>query len=60
MPPNRLRKEADKKNALKINEESHNFILDEIIRRERLEYDPRRVFVDGDEEEYDSESESEN
>jgi hypothetical protein len=33
---------------LKISEDSHNFILDEIIRRERLEYDPSRVFV-GDE-----------
>ena len=53
---------------MKISEESHNFILDEITRRERLEYDPPsrvfvdgdRVFVDGDEEEYDSESDSEN
>ena len=45
---------------MKISEESHNFILDEITRRERLEYDPSRVFVDGDEEEYDSESDSEN
>lgn len=67
MPPSRVRKEAEKRNALKISEESHNFILDEITRRERLEYDPSRVFVDGDrvfvdgdEEEYDSESDSEN
>ena len=47
------------KNALKISDDSHDFILDEIIRRERLEYDPRRVLVgDEDEDEYDSKSDS--
>ena len=33
---------------MKIAEESHDFILDEIRRRERLEYDPSRVFVGDD------------
>ena len=50
MPPSRERKEAEKKKALKISEQFHNFILDEITRRERLEYDPSRVFFDVDEE----------
>ena len=35
---------------MKIAEESHEFILDEIPRRERLEYDPSRMFVAADEE----------
>ena len=48
MPPKRVHKTAEKNEALKISEDSHNFILDEIIRREILEYDPSRVFV-GDE-----------
>jgi hypothetical protein len=48
MPPKRVHKTAERNEALKISEGSHNFILDEIIRRERLEYDPSRVFV-GDE-----------
>jgi hypothetical protein len=48
MPPKRVHKTAEKNEALKISEDSHNFILDEIIRRERLEYNPSRVFV-GDE-----------
>ena len=34
--------------AVKISEDSHNFILDEIIRREALEYDHSLVYV-GDE-----------
>jgi hypothetical protein len=48
MPPKRVHETAERNEALKISEDSHNFILDEIIRRERLEYDPSRVFV-GDE-----------
>ena len=57
--PSNARKEATKKHALKISDDSHNSILDEIIRRYRLEYDPSRVFVgDEDEDEYDSDSDS--
>ena len=41
------------KNAMRISDESHEFTLDEIRRRERLECDPSRVFVAADE---DSES----
>jgi hypothetical protein len=53
MPPKRVHKTAERNEALKISEDSHNFILDEIIRRERLEYDPSRVSVgDEDNEEY--------
>ena len=48
-----VRQEAEKLKAMKIAEESHEFILDEIQRRERLEHDPSRVFVAADE---DSES----
>ena len=48
-----VRQEAAQKNAMRITDESHEFILDEILRRERLEYDPSRVFVAADE---DSES----
>ena len=40
-----VRKEAAKMKAMRISDESHEFILDEIRRRERLEYDPSRVFV---------------
>jgi hypothetical protein len=48
MPPKRAHKTSERNEALKISEDSHNSIFDEIIRRERLEYDPSRVFV-GDE-----------
>ena len=40
---------------MRITDESHEFILDEIRRRERLECDPSRVLVTADE---DSEDES--
>jgi hypothetical protein len=43
-----VHKTAERNESLKISEDSHNSILNEIIRRERLEYDPSRVFV-GDE-----------
>lgn len=56
MPPKRAQKRAQKNEALKISEDSHNLILDEIMRRDRLEYDPSRVFV-GDEDEEDDEDE---
>ena len=58
MPPNRIRKQAIDKNALKISDDSHNFILDEIVRRDALEYDPNRVYTGNevnDEEEEDPE-----
>ena len=48
-----VRQEAAQNNAMRIADESHEFILDEIRRRERLEHDPSRVFVAADE---DSES----
>ena len=61
MPPCRRQKEAKTNGALTISEDSHNFMLDEIIRRDRLEYDPGRVFFgEEDEDESESDSESEN
>ena len=39
------------KGRYKISEDSHYFIGDEIILRDRLEYDPSRVFGGSDEEE---------
>ena len=42
--------EAEKKEAMRIAEDSHEFIRDEIQRRERLEHDHSRVFVAADEE----------
>ena len=44
-----VRQEAEQKGALRIAEEPHEFILDEILRRERFEHDPSRVFVAADE-----------
>ena len=49
----RVREEAEQKKAMKLSEESHEFILDEIRMRERVEHDPSRVFVAADD---DSES----
>ena len=51
MPPSQRRKEATKKGAIKISEDSHYFIGDEILLRDRLQYDPSRVFGGTDEEE---------
>ena len=42
-----VRKETSRLGALRITDESHDFILDEIGRRERLEHDPSRVLIDG-------------
>ena len=43
---------------MRISDESIGFILDEIRRRERLEYDPSRVFVGaGDESESEEDEE---
>ena len=44
-PPRGLRDEAIIHRAQKINDESHYMIMDEIIRRDRLEYDPTRVLA---------------
>ena len=48
MIPRHVRKEAERKNAIKISLDSHDFIMDEIEKRERLEYDPSRVLVDNE------------
>ena len=40
-----LRRDAEAKNAMNISVGTHNSILDEIKRRERLEYDPSRVYT---------------
>ena len=53
-PPLGMRKEAEDNNARKINLGCHNQILDEIVNRERLEYDPTRVYTDQKEEDEDS------
>ena len=60
-PPPRASQEAAIQNkAQKINEDCHHMVMDEILRRERLEYDPTRVLVgDEDEDNFDSDSESE-
>ena len=39
-----VRKDAERLGALRLSNDSHDFILDEIERRERLECDPSRVF----------------
>ena len=46
MFPSRVMKHMDPQIAVKISEDSHNFILDEIFRREALEYDAPMV-IDG-------------
>ena len=53
-----VRKEAERLGALRLSNDSHDYILDEIERRERLEYDPNRVFLD-DEDSSGSEEEDE-
>lgn len=50
-PPGPARKKAREKNAIKISDDYHNMIIDEIYSRERLEYDPTRVLVGEEEEE---------
>ena len=51
-PPRVMKSKAIEKGAKKINDDSHHKIMDEIVRRESLEYDPTRVLV-GEEEEDD-------
>ena len=58
-----VRKEAERLGALRLSNDSHDFILDEIERRERLECDPSRVYGEdegssGSEEESDDEVEN--
>ena len=55
MPP----KQRTAIGAMKITEDAHHFIGDEILLRDRLEYDPSRVFDDPDEEEDEEEIEVE-
>ena len=46
MPRNRtIRRKATQLHAIRITNESHNFIIDEISRREILGYDPSRVLI---------------
>ena len=58
LPPASIRRQAREANAERISDESHNFILDEILRRERLEYDPMRVVEGKGDEELDYISDS--
>jgi hypothetical protein len=53
------RKQANGLDLLRIDKGSHNIILDEIWNRERLEYDPSRVFVAEDEDEVEEDMNSE-
>ena len=50
MPPPRVRRQLTNHIAVKITEESHNFVLDEIWRRDQLDYDPYLVGVSGEDE----------
>ena len=52
-PIKEVEEEYSGKQAMKVSEDSHNFILQEIIRREYLEYDPNRIFTDDVENEID-------
>ena len=51
--------EAEQRKAMKITDESHESILDEILRWERLQSDPSRMFVAADEDS-DSDEDGEN
>ena len=53
MPSARARSQANEVDAMKISEHSRHFIADEILRSNRLEYDPSRVYDEEDEEEED-------
>ena len=53
-----MKRQAIERGAQKINDNSHYKIMDEIIRRESLEYDPTRVLV-GEEEEDNFDSDDE-
>ena len=53
MPSARARSQANEVDAMKISEDSHHFVADEILRRNILEYDPSRVYDEEDEEDED-------
>ena len=55
----KLREEAKQKKAMKLPEESHEFILNEIRRREVVEHDPSRVFVEAEDDSESDEDEEE-
>ena len=49
MTRNRTIRRQDKQlHEMRITNESHDFIIDEISRREMLEYDPSRVLIDNE------------
>ena len=49
MPRNRtVRRQATQLHAMRITNESHDLIIDEISRREILEYDPSRFLIDNE------------
>ena len=51
-------RQAREKGAVKICDQYHHMILDEILRRDRLEYDPSRVLVGNEQEDnFDSDDE---
>ena len=58
--PRIVRRDAESKNATRLTDECHYFILDEISRRERLEFDPSKVVsgtrpdIESDDEEEDN------
>ena len=57
-PPRGASRQANEKKAKKISDKSHHQIMDEINRRERLEYDPSRVLVGHEKEDnFDSDDE---
>ena len=57
MPPSQRRKEATKNDAIKISKDSHYLIGDEILLRDRLEYDTSREFGGTDQEEEEEDEE---
>ena len=52
-PIKEVEEEYSGKQVIKVSEDSHNFILAEMIRQNYLEYDPNRVYTDGVENEID-------
>ena len=53
MPPHRAKARVIEHNAERISDNLHNFILDEIVQREALEYNPDRVYNEEDVDEED-------
>ena len=48
--PSVSRNLARENNAMRISEDSHNFIADEILRRNDIDFDPTRVYSQEEEE----------